>query len=108
LTAECFNGITTAASAAVVGSRLAKDPDIQTAVTDLLAQVGISKRTRAEQLAKLVLSNDLSIVGKGLELSYKLDRSFTDVVEHRVSMDDIRALQALIPDAPDIIDISPK
>lgn len=84
-------------SAKTIGCRLAKDPDISLAVSDLLAQVGLTKRRRAERLRDMIECPDLSIVGRGLELSYKLDRSMVDVVEYRATIDDIRSLQALIP-----------
>ena len=97
-------------SAKSIGCKLAKDPDISTAVTDLLAQVGIPKRRRAERLRDMIECADLGIVGRGLELSYRLDRSLVEQVEHTVSDVNIRALIAsldLTPSAPEFIEINP-
>ena len=76
------------------GSIVSREPDVQLAVCDLLAQVGLTKRRRAERLADMVESGDLSIVGRGLELSYRLDRSLTEQVE--VNHNIIDARQALL------------
>jgi len=81
-------------SAKSLGHKLARDPDVSTAVADLLAQVGIPKRRRAERLADMIESADLGIVGRGLELSYRLDRSLVEQVEYSVTDDAIRAIIA--------------
>ena len=97
-------------SAKSLGHKLAKDPDINTAVSDLLSQVGIPKRRRAERLADMIESADLSIVGRGLELSYRLDRSLVEQVDHSYSIVDLRAMLQFLPgiDESPIIDISPE
>ena len=91
-------------SAKSIGCKLAKDPDISTAVSELLAQVGIPKRRRAERLRDMIECADLGIVGRGLELSYRLDRSLVEQVEHSISDDNIRALIAMIPSPPERIE----
>jgi len=62
--------------AKTMGCRLAKDPDVETALTDLMAQEGISKRQRIRRLKDLISSSDLSAVSKGLDMSWKLDGSY--------------------------------
>lgn len=97
-------------SAKSIGCKLASDPDIHLAVTDLLAQVGLTKRRRAERLADMVESADLGIVGRGLELTYKLDRSLVEQVEHRLDEASIRLWieSVKIPEQPEIVDITPR
>lgn len=58
--------------AKTIGCRMAKDPDISTAVSDLMAQEGIPKRRRIQRLGDLIESNDLSAVSRGLDMSWKL------------------------------------
>jgi len=97
-------------SAKSLGHKLATDPDISTCVTDLLMQAGIGKRTRSEQLAKMVLSADLGIVGRGLELSYRLDKSFDERVIVGIDPETIRQLARSFPmpdGSPPFIDITP-
>ena len=56
----------------------------------------------------MVESGDLGIVGRGLELSYRLDQSFVERHEHSIDTDTIRLLIASLPDRPpEPIDITP-
>jgi len=96
-------------SAKTLGCRMAKEEDVNLAMADLLAQVGLTKRRRAERLADMINCSDLSVVGRGLELSYKLDKSMSEQINVGITPDDIRALIASlpIPDTPEVIDITP-
>ncbi|MFH2119843.1 MAG: hypothetical protein ABIJ25_05535 [Pseudomonadota bacterium] len=62
--------------AKVLGCRMAKEQDITTALADIMAQEGIPLRGRIRHLKRLIESNDLSAVSRGLETSFKLDGSF--------------------------------
>ncbi|MEI7636011.1 MAG: hypothetical protein WCJ37_01785 [Syntrophus sp. (in: bacteria)] len=89
-------------SAATMGKRLMKDPDIGTAIHDLLYQEGIGRRRRAQRLRDMVESSDFSAVGKGLDLAAKmcgdlapaqLDINVTyDAAGLRDRMSDLRAM----------------
>jgi hypothetical protein len=86
--------------AKTLGCRLAKDPDVETALTDLMAQEGISKRQRIRRLKDLISSSDLSAVSKGLDMSWKLDGSYApekvDVLGQIASVfADVAAIRAL-------------
>jgi transposase-like protein len=63
-------------SAKALGYTLSKDPDVDVAIQDLLAQEGIPRRRRIQRLRDMIESQDLSIVGKGIELSCKLTGDF--------------------------------
>ena len=63
-------------TAKVLGCRMAKDPDVAAALTDIMSQEGISRRRRIQRLRDLIESADLSAVSKGLDMSWKLDGSY--------------------------------
>jgi hypothetical protein len=95
--------------ARTIGCRMAKEPDIELALADLLAQEGLPKRQRIRHLKRLIESNDLSAVSRGLETSFKLDGSFVEkhmvIVEHRDIVADLRAAQQRLIDAGVVIDL---
>jgi hypothetical protein len=62
--------------AKTMGCRMAKDPDVATALEDIMAQEGIPRRRRIKKLRDLIESSDLSAVSKGLDMSWKLDGSY--------------------------------
>ncbi len=64
--------ITSNASGKALGTQLMKDPDVNLAIQDLLAQEGIPRRRRIQRLRDMIECPDLAIVGKGLDLSFKL------------------------------------
>lgn len=102
--------------AKTLGCRMAKDPDISTALSDVMSQEGIPKRRRIQRLGDLIESNDLSAVSRGLDMSWKLDGSYVpDRSEGGISDDQIRALIATIttvninvtvPEETPVIDIT--
>lgn len=62
----------TTESGHAIGVKLSSDPDIQTAIHDLLHQEGIGKRARIKRLKKVVYAKDLGIAHKGLDTAFKL------------------------------------
>jgi len=62
--------------AKTLGCRMAKDPDVMAALSDLMAQEGIPQRRRIQRLRHLIESKDLSAVSRGLDMSWKLDGSY--------------------------------
>jgi len=95
-------------SAAVIATRLMHDPDLNEAITSLMAQAGIGKRQRIEKMSEYIHGRDSAASCRMLELSFKLDRSLVDQIEHSVSIESIRALMALIPDQQPVIDVTPE
>jgi hypothetical protein len=77
-------------TAKVLGCRMAKDPDIEKALSDIMAQEGIPQRRRIQRLRDLIESKDLTAVSKGLDMSWKLDGSYApekyDVNTHVASV----------------------
>lgn len=91
-------------SAKALGHNLSKDPDINLAIQDLLAQEGIPRRRRIQRLRDMIESQDLSIAGKGLDLSFKLTGDYApekidSFVDYRslnlsATLADLKALRA--------------
>lgn len=71
--------VTSNESAKVIGSNLMKEEEVNEAIKDMMAQEGINKRVRIRRLRDLIFSKDLGIVSKGLDMSWKLDGSYTPV-----------------------------
>lgn len=96
--------------ARTMGCRMAKEPDIELALADLLAQEGLPKRERIRHLKRLIESNDLSAVSRGLETSFRLDGSFVEkhmvIVEHRDIIANLRAVEQRMVDAGLLLDVS--
>ena len=59
-------------SGKALGSRMMKDPDVSIAIQDLLHQEGLGRRDRIRRLKVLVMSKDLSVAGKGLDMAFKI------------------------------------
>jgi len=70
---EAFD-VTNSKSAKSIGSRLMKDPDVKTAIDDLMAQVGLNRRYLLQRLKTLVDHPDATVTAKGLDLSFKINR----------------------------------
>lgn len=62
--------------AKTLGCRMAKEPDVRQALSDIMAQEAIPRRRRIQRLRDLIESKDLSAVSKGLDMSWKLDGSY--------------------------------
>lgn len=65
-------------SAKSLGHNLMKDPDIKTAISDLMASEGLSRRYRIQRLKSCIDSKDPGIVLKGLDQSWKLENLYQD------------------------------
>ena len=80
---------------------MAKDPDIESALSDLMAQEGIPRRRRIQRLRDLIESKDLSAVSKGLDMSWKLEgayapeRQIIEVDHVQLQVDLHKAIEAL-------------
>lgn len=97
--------------AGALGCRLAKDPDIEAALSDLMSQEGIPRRRRIQRLGDLIESNDLSAVSRGLDMSWKLEGAYAPErvsieVDHvQLVVDLHKAIEAMKKEQ-DIIDVS--
>lgn len=79
--------VTTNESAKSLGTTLMKDPDINLAIQDLLSQEGIPRRRRVQRLRDMIECQDLSVVGKGLDMANKLTGDYSPVqVNHDISL----------------------
>ena len=76
--------------AKTMGCRMTKDPDVELALADIMAQEAIPRRRRVQRLRDLIESHDLSAVSRGLDMSWKLDGSYSP--EKPTTIVDIRAL----------------
>jgi hypothetical protein len=59
-----------------IGCKLMSEPDINVAIRDILAQEGYPIRKRLKRLGQLIDCADLTVAGKGLDMSFKLDGSY--------------------------------
>ncbi len=64
--------VTSRESAKVLGCNTMKDPDVTTAIQDLLYQEGLGRRKRIKRLRDIIEAKDLGIVAKGLDMANKL------------------------------------
>ena len=99
------------------GSQLMQDPDIKLAVSDLLAQVGMTKRRRAELLSDHAESPDRAASLKSIDLMYKLEGAYA--AEEKVITVDVNVLTASLQEVTermmklgffnaDVIDLTPE
>ncbi len=63
-------------SAKVIGSQLMAKPEIETAIADLMAEAGLTKRYRLQRLKQHVDDQRADISLKALDQSWKLDGSY--------------------------------
>lgn len=96
-------------SLSVIASQIMKEPDTQTAISDLMAQHGLTKSFRVSRLRDCTLSPDLNVVLKSLDQSWKLDGSYAaEKLDVSVTDTDIRALiQSLVRDKLECIEVNP-
>lgn len=88
--------VTTNESAKSMATVLMRDPDISVAISDLMAQSGIPRRRRIERLRDMIECPDLSVVGKGLDMSFKLAGDYAPERIEVISDHEIRMLIATI------------
>lgn len=62
--------------AKTLGYRMAKEPEIEKALSDIMASEGIPRRRRIQRLRDLIESKDLSAVSRGLDMSWKLEGAY--------------------------------
>ena len=74
---ESAYDVTSDASAKCLGTQLMREVDVGIAIHDLLAQVGIPKHRQVQRLRDLIESNDLTAVGRALDMSWRLNGSFS-------------------------------
>lgn len=96
--------------ARTLGCRMVKDPDIEVALADLMAQEGIPRRRRIQRVGDLIESKDLTAAAKGLDMSFKLDGAYAPEKHvigrtHKEILDDLKASRQRLIDAGVIIDV---
>jgi phage terminase small subunit len=80
--------VTTNESAKALATQLMQDPDVTLAIRDLMAQEGIPRRHRVKRLKDIIDCADMSAVGKGLDMSFKLTgeyapEKFEEIIDYR-------------------------
>ena len=68
--------VTSRESAKSLGTKLMAKPDIQTAVSDIMQQQGLTKTYRVKKLRQHIDHKDPNVSLKGLDQSWKLDGSY--------------------------------
>jgi hypothetical protein len=71
--------VTSRESAKVVGCNTMKDPDVEVAINDLLAQEGLGKRPRIKRLKEIVFGPDLGVALRGIDVVNRMDGSYAPV-----------------------------
>ena len=94
--AKASYDVTSDASGKALATQLMRDPDIGLAIQDLMAQTGIPRRRRIERLRDMIECHDLSVAGKGLDMSFKLAGDYAPQQIEVISESEIRALIALV------------
>lgn len=84
-------------SAKTIGKRLAGDPDVKQAIADLMHEEGIGRRVRIRRLKDVIMSRDLGIASRGLDMGFKLGGEYApqeiEITDFRTLHDD--AMEAL-------------
>lgn len=93
--------VTTRDSAKSLGTTLMKDPDINTAIADIMAQEGLSRRYRIQKLKKLVDHQDPTASARGLDMSFKIAGDYQPEIviennDHDIIINDIQKIDAEI------------
>ena len=96
--AKLAYNVTTDASAKSFATILMRDPDISTAIHDLMHAEGIGRRRRIQRLRDMIECQDMSAVGKGLDMSFKLTGEYSPEKLEIVSEEDIRMIIANLPE----------
>ena len=69
--------VSTVDSARTIGKRLSADSDIQKTVAEILQGIGLTKTYRVNRLRELVDSIDQGVALRALEMTFKLDGSYS-------------------------------
>lgn len=94
--AKASYDVTTDSSAKSLATQLMRDPDVSIAIQDLMHTEGIGRRRRIQRLRDMVECPDLSVVGKGLDMSFKLAGDYSPERIEVISDHEIRMLIATI------------
>lgn len=95
--------VSTDASAKSFATILMRDPDINAAIHDLMHTEGIGKRRRIQRLRDMIECNDMSAVGKGLDMSFKLAGDYSPQQVEVISEQEIRMMIASIPELKEAV-----
>ena len=76
--------VTTRDSAKSLGSELMAKNDIKVAVSELLQEEGLSKRTRVRKLKEHIENRDPNVSLKALDQTWKLDGAYLERHEHHI------------------------
>jgi hypothetical protein len=87
------------AVAKTLGCRMSKEPEIETALADIMASEGLTRRRRVQRLKALVESKDLGAASRALDMSFKLDGSY--VTEKPFIQVDFKQMQVDVDKAID-------
>ena len=74
--------VTTRDSAKSIGCRLMKQSDIQTAVSEIMQQEGLTRKYRVQKLKIHVDNRDPHVSLKALDQTWKLDNSYSETHVH--------------------------
>ena len=74
-------------SAKIIGSQLSARDDINTAISDLLADTGLTMRYRLNKIRENVDHPNADVVHKFLDMSFKLDGSYSPEKSVNVNYD---------------------
>lgn len=88
--------VSTNQSAKALATQLMRDPDVAIAIQNLMHTEGIGRRRRIQRLRDMVECVDMSIVGKGLDMSFKLAGDYSPERIEVISDNEIRMLIASI------------
>jgi len=88
--------VSTNESAKALATQLMRDPDIGHAIQDLMHTEGIGRRRRIQRLRDMIECPDLSVAGKGLDMSFKLTGDYAPQQIETISSAEIRALVAIV------------
>ena len=105
--------VTSDSSGKALATQLMREPDISIAIQDLMAQTGIPRRRRIERLRDMIECSDLSVAGKGLDMSFKITGEYQPEKIEVLSYEQVQILainfDSLIkPADADVIDIQPE
>jgi len=79
-------------SAKALGHNLSKDPDVNLAISELMAQEGLTRRYRVQRLKAMIDCSDLNVCGRGLDIANKLTGEYAPQQIETITGDEIRAL----------------
>ena len=102
--------VTSRDSAKALGRMLSKNPEISTALADLMEHHGIGRSRRVEKLAQHIENLDATVSLKALDTSFKLDgyQQKNDVSEITLKVVDLSEYLTEKDDEKRIVDVTPE